>query len=40
MEMYLSSVGLRLRRFSDAQVWNQPDAVAASIIAEICRGAS
>jgi hypothetical protein len=40
MEMYLTRVGLRLRRFSDTQVWNQPDAVAASIIGEIRQRAS
>lgn len=37
LEMYVAGIGLRLRRFSDAQVWNQPDAVAASIAKELAR---
>jgi hypothetical protein len=40
MEMYLAGRGLRLRRFSDTQVWNRPDAVAASLVAEIRQAAS
>jgi very-short-patch-repair endonuclease len=40
IEMYLTGIGLRLRRFSDTQVWNQGDAVAASIAAEIRQHAS
>ena len=40
MEMYLAGIGLRLRRFSDTQVWEQPGEVAASIMAEVRQGAS
>jgi very-short-patch-repair endonuclease len=40
MEMYLTGLGLRLRRFSDTQVWNQPNAVAASLAAEVRQAAS
>jgi len=40
MEMYLTGLGLRLRRFSDTQAWNQPEAVAASLIAEVRQGGS
>ncbi len=40
MEMYLTGLALRLRRFSNTQVWNQPDAVAASIAAELRQAAS
>jgi very-short-patch-repair endonuclease len=40
MEMYLTGLGLRVRRFSDTQVWKQPGAVAANINAEIRQAAS
>jgi very-short-patch-repair endonuclease len=34
-ELYLAGVGLRLRRFSDTQVWSQPEAIAGSVLAEL-----
>jgi very-short-patch-repair endonuclease len=33
-ELYLARRGLRLRRFSDTQIWTSPDAVVKSIVAE------
>ena len=39
-ELYLAARGLRLRRFSDTQIFGQPAQVAASVLAELGQRAS